>query len=86
MVELEVENMSDVDGKEVVQVYLLPDSIRKLVPRKKLIAYKKIFLKARSKQRLVFEIPLDLEDYRRGITIMVGPSSIHGRSKYISLN
>ncbi|MGB4695476.1 MAG: glycoside hydrolase family 3 N-terminal domain-containing protein [Bacilli bacterium] len=86
MVELEVENMSDVDGKEVVQVYLLPDLIRKLVPRKKLIAYKKIFLKARSKQRLVFEIPLDLEDYRRGITIMVGPSSIHGRSKYISLN
>lgn len=82
---LDVENVSDVDGKEIVQVYLLADLIKELVPEKRLIAFKKVFIKGKSKQRIEFAINLDLKKYRKGITIMVGPSSVQGQTKYLTL-
>ena len=85
MIGLEVENMSDVDGKEVVQVYLIPDLLRRLVPEKSLIAFRKVFIEARNKKRIHFEIDLNLDSYRRGITILVGGSSVSGLTKYIPL-
>lgn len=84
-VDLEVENTSEIDGKEIVQVYLIADLMKELIPEKRLVAFQKVFLKGKSKQKVSFEIDLDLKNYRRGITIMVGPSSVEGQTKYFDL-
>ncbi len=84
-IEFEIENISEFDGKEVVQIYVIPEVIKSLVPEKQLIAFKKTNLKAKSKACINMEIDLDLSNYRSGITIMVGSSSKSVTSKYLPL-
>ncbi|MDD4000970.1 MAG: glycoside hydrolase family 3 C-terminal domain-containing protein, partial [Bacilli bacterium] len=85
-VTLEIENVSEIDGKEVVQIYLVPDLMNKLLPEKQLIAFKKIEVKAKSKVKLELETKIDLGNYRRGVSIMVGISSLAGITKYFSFD
>lgn len=55
-VEVTVENTSDVDGKEVVQLYVSFDKSTLYTPLKELKAFKKVLIKAKSSEIIKFEL------------------------------
>lgn len=58
-ISVDVRNDSDVDGKEVVQVYIA-DLVASITPSvKRLRGFKKVMLKANEKQTVSFEIPVN---------------------------
>ena len=87
-IEVTIENTSDVDGKEIVQVYF-NDIVAKVTrPVKELCAYKKIEIKAKSKVTVQFSIPAEQFSYldakmnhtldAGNFALWVGPNSRDG--------
>lgn len=62
-ISVNVKNIGDVDGSEVVQMYLRDDFSELVRPDKELKAYKRIFLKAGEEQVVKFEINKDTLSY-----------------------
>lgn len=57
---LNVENISDIDGEEVVQIYFKANSSRVKRPLKQLCAFSRKEIKAGKAERFEFEIPLEV--------------------------
>lgn len=62
-VKLQVENVSDVDGKEVVQLYVGEDRPVVYRPVRELKAFDKVFVKAHKKKEVCFELEKDAFSY-----------------------
>lgn len=62
-VKLRVENVSDVDGKEVVQLYVNEVQPNTYRPIRELKAFEKVFVKAHEKVEVKFELGMDAFSY-----------------------
>ena len=62
-VSVTVENQSDTDGFETVQLYFKDKVCKMLTPVRQLIDYKKVFIKAGQKIKVEFELPIDRLGY-----------------------
>lgn len=63
LVSLELENTGEVEGKEVVQVYVDLNEKEEIQPVRKLAAFKKVSLKPGEKKEVSFRIPVDAFRY-----------------------
>lgn len=61
-IEVEVKNSSDVDGKEVIQVYVSPKNIKRELPKKELKGFSKILIKKNQSEKT--KIELEYEDFK----------------------
>ena len=62
-VSLQVENVSDHDGKEVVQLYINEENPEVYRPVRELKAFEKVFLKTHEKKEVVFALTEDAFSY-----------------------
>lgn len=85
-IDLEIENKSSYDGKEIVQVYIIPELMKTLVPNKQLIGFWKGEIKAGSKRSVHIEMTPDVSQLRKSFNVMVGPSSQKGIVKRVLLD
>ena len=78
IVEVDISNIGDVDGKEVVQLYISDKCKTVLRPAKELKGFKKIFLKKGETQTVSFEIDeRDLAYYEEEIQDWYAPSGTY---------
>ena len=63
LVNVEIENVSDIDGCEIVQLYINDKFAEVARPNKELKDFKRVFLKAREKKKVEFEISTDKLSY-----------------------
>ncbi|MBN2850368.1 MAG: glycoside hydrolase family 3 C-terminal domain-containing protein, partial [Erysipelotrichaceae bacterium] len=93
---IDIENPSDVDGKEIVQVYYRDLVARVTRPVKELCAFEKVLVKARSTVTVEFEIPakrfgyldpkMDFVIEPGKFTLWVGPDSTQGIATEFSIH
>ena len=74
-----IENVSDLPGKEVIQVYLLPQKTSVLCPVKSLIGFKKVEVAPHQSVSYQINCPINNKFYGDLVNIMVGPSSQLGK-------
>ena len=92
---VDIENPSDMDGKEIVQVYYRDLVARVTRPAKELCAFEKVHVKARSTVTIEFEIPAKRFGYLDSkmnfniepgkFTLWVGPDSTQGIATEFSI-
>ena len=96
MISIDVKNISNVAGDEVVQVYISDDTATVPVPVKSLKAFKRIHLAAEQKETFRFKLKADdfglyNDNFQRVIeagdfTIMVGGSSMDGLKATVNVD
>jgi beta-glucosidase len=73
-VEVTIENVGKVAGKEVVQVYISKEFAEVARPVKELKAFKKIYLEPGKAKKVLFRIPTEaLAFYDRGMSLVIEP-------------
>ena len=96
MISIDVKNISNVAGEEVVQVYISDDTATVPVPVKSLKAFKRIHLAAEQKETFCFKLKADdfglyNDNFQRVIeagdfTIMVGGNSMDGLKATVNVD
>ena len=85
IVTLKLENVSNIDGYEIVQVYALASATKFLNPKVELIGFKKVFIKANESIEVSIKCELNINKYLNDFQIMVGPASNNGIKKIIKI-